>query len=84
MTAVDQAAHRTNLIGLHEALPDLVPQHLGKFALVIGGKVVNLFETNREALLAARASRQDDQASVMRVDPQPADLGFLDCADYPR
>lgn len=58
--------------------------HEGEFAVLVGGKIVSFHATNSEALGEAWRTYGAGAFSVTRVEGCPAEMGFADCADYPR
>ncbi len=76
--------HRRNFEALVRLPKSEFQINLGKFALVRDGHVISYFDTNRAALTDAHSRFRDGRYSVMRVEPQPVDMGFADCAAYPR
>ena len=59
-------------------LPTFLPAHRGKFALMRDGKVVEFFDTARDAHVAGRELfKQDGLYSVQEVVDTPVDLGFF-------
>lgn len=76
--------HRVNFEALQKLSGPIFQSNLGKFALIRDGNIVSYFDTNRAALGEGRARYADGRFSVMRVEPQLVDMGFADCAAYPR
>lgn len=77
------SVHVVNLMALSNLPQEEVEAHRGEFALMHNGVVESYHETKREALKAASAKYRRGQFSVQRVEPQPIDMGFTDCAAYP-
>ena len=75
--------HVQNLQALKRLSAAQIGEHLGQYALFVQGRVQQYFNSNREALRTAVKHYALGEFSVLRVEPQPADTGFLDCADYP-
>lgn len=84
MQAKRQATHHILNYGafLEISQEDLVT-HQGQFVLIANGQIVGFFPSNREALHEAYQRGLADTFSVLRVEPQPSDMGFFDCANYP-
>lgn len=76
--------HLVNLRAFLHLPEGEIQQHLGEYALFVEGRVTAYFPSNREALRVALQAHEIGEFSVLRVEPQPVDLGFLDCADYSR
>ena len=77
MTRQEEEVHR-NYEAFEAQLPALVQAHGGKFALMRDGKIVELFDTVRDAYLAGRALFEADGVfSVQEVVSGPVDLGFF-------
>jgi hypothetical protein len=70
--------HRANAEALARLPSAEIDSHLFEYAVLVDGAVRGYFKTNREAILTARRDFQHDLFSVRRVEPQPADLGFVD------
>lgn len=60
-----------------ELLPNLVKTHGGKFALMREGKVIEFFDTARDAYFAGLKLYPDQMFSVQEVVEIPVDLGFF-------
>ncbi len=76
--------HRQNSVALARLGLGQISDHRGEFAVLVDGQVREYHKTNREAILAARDKYSDVHYSVCKVEPQPADVGFIDLADYHR
>ena len=76
--------HHDNYRAFASELPRILPANFGRFALVVSGVIKGIYDTNREALREAKRSAFSGGASVLRIEPQPAQMGFLDRADDPR
>ena len=66
-----------NYEAFKKQLPDLLEDHLGKFALMRGGKVVEFFDTPRDALLHGQRTFDDNLFSVQEVTEAKVDLGWF-------
>lgn len=80
----DDAHHLQNYSTLLMLNSETLLEQEGRFALVASGEVVDFFDTNREALSEAYSRGLAGKYSVMRVETKPEDMGFFDCANYPR
>lgn len=69
--------HIANSVALTRISNDEFNVHRGEFAILVNGCVHGFHKTNREAILEARRRFPDSHFSVRRVEPQPADLGFI-------
>lgn len=58
-------------------LPQLLQTHAGKFALMRDGKIVEFFDTARDAYVAGQKIHPDGVFSVQRVVEGSVDLGFF-------
>ena len=58
--------------------------HDGEYALFDDGCLIAFYPTNRQAIQSAYQQGLQGKYSVLRVRPQPEDMGFFDCANYPR
>ena len=77
MTRQEEEVHQ-NYEAFAAQLPALVQAHGGKFALMRDGKIVEFFDTVRDAYLAGRALFEADGVfSVQEVVSGPVDLGFF-------
>ena len=66
-----------NYEAFQELLPGLVASHAGKFALMRDGKIVEFFDTARDAQVAGTKLFPDEQFSIQQVIAMPVDLGFF-------
>lgn len=66
-----------NYAAFMKELPQIVQAHSGKFALMHDGKIVQYFDTARDAFLAGQAIYPDGLFSVQHVTEKPIDLGFF-------
>lgn len=78
------SVHITNSMVISRLSGDEVREHFGEYAILVDGRIESFHRTNREALASACAKYRYGQFSVQRVEPQPIDMGFTDCANYPR
>ncbi len=78
------AVHIINSMVIARLSHDELQAHLGEYAVLVDGKIESYHVTNREALASASGKYRYGQFSVQRVEPQPIDMGFTDCASYPR
>lgn len=76
----DEYRHRKNSVALSRLSPLELDQHRGEFAVLIDGEVRSFYKSNREAIIAAREKYGRTHFSVCRVEPLPADVGFIDFA----
>lgn len=61
-----------------EKLPTLLASHQGKFALMRDEKIIEFFDTARDAYVAGQQLFKDDPMfSVQEVVEAPVDLGFF-------
>ena len=58
-------------------LPGLLETDAGRAALMRDGKLVECFDTDRDAFLAGRAMFADGLFSVQRVSDRPVNLGWF-------
>jgi hypothetical protein len=67
-----------NYAAFVKELPALLPTHRGKFALMRERKIVQYFDTARDAHVAgAELYKADGLYSVQEVTDVPADLGYF-------
>lgn len=79
---IEESTHIVNLISLQSLSIDELKDHWGEYALMKDGKISGFFSSNRDALIAANEKNMKHGTfSIQLVSNQPADLGFLDCAD---
>lgn len=64
-----------------ECVANLVPQHLGKFALLRDAKIVHMYISAGEAIFAGHNKFQDGVFSIQEVTDRPLDLGFFSHAN---
>ena len=75
-TGKEQATH-ASFEAFQKCLPDLMARHAGKFALIRSGRIVEFFDTPRDALIFARVQYKDDLYCVQETTGQVADPGWL-------
>ena len=76
--ATDQEAEiRQNFHYFQGVVGGLMASHAGKYALLHGRGIVDLFARPLEALEAGHAQFADGLFSVQRVIDRPFDLGFM-------
>jgi hypothetical protein len=82
-TTADSIAQQTaeqvsrNYEAFREILPTLLPEHLGKFALMKDGSVVDLFDTAIEAFTAGKERFGVGHFSMQKIIDRPVDLGYF-------
>ena len=57
-------------------LPDLLKEHGGKYALMRQGKLVQVLDTARDAMVVGHAQFEDGLFSVQEITDRAVDLGF--------
>ena len=81
--AEDSIAQRTaaqvslNYEAFHKLLPDLLPQNLGKFALMSDGSVVGIFDDAMGAYAAGNSQFGLGNFSMQKIIDRPVDLGYF-------
>ncbi len=68
---------RANYDAFAAALPDLLPQHRGKFAAYRHRSLVGIFESFKEALNYCTSEYGDHLFSIQEITAEPLDLGWL-------
>lgn len=58
-------------------LPEILDAHRGKFALMRDQKILDYFDTARDAFLAARGQSADNRFSIQEVTDEQLDLGYF-------
>lgn len=76
MTSKEQVINK-NFEAFQLLLPNLLQQHLGKYALLRDEKVVNFFDSIGDAVRYAKAQYDDDLYSVQLVTNEVEDLGYF-------
>ena len=66
-----------NYEAFNEKLPDLLPEHRGKVALMKDGQVVGIFDTTLAAYVAGQAQFGMGNFSMQKIIDQPIDLGYF-------
>jgi hypothetical protein len=66
-----------NFAFFQQELPQLLPGHGGKFALIRDCKITGFYDTAQDALTAGAQLYQDDLFSIQRVTEEIGDLGFF-------
>lgn len=72
-----QAEVDKNFEAFQRLLPELIETHHGKFALMRGKKIVQIFDTVHDAVVFAKEKFEDDLFSVQKITNQAADLGIF-------
>jgi hypothetical protein len=68
---------RRNYEAFVQKLPELLPVHRGKFALMHDTNIVEFFDTAADAFRAGRKLYTEGRFSIQEVTDAMADLGFL-------
>ena len=71
-----------NFESFQKELPELLKTHRGKYALIRDEKVVEFFDSVRDALIYGRDNFSDEAYSVQKVTDTPEDLGYFSYAVY--
>ena len=72
-----QAEVDKNFEAFQKLLPELIETHNGKFALMRGEKIVQIFDSVHDAVVFAKEKYDDDLFSVQKITNQAADLGIF-------
>ena len=72
-----QAEVDKNYEAFQKLLPKLIEEHNGRFALMRGEKVEQIFDSIHDAVVFAKEKYDDDLFSVQEITEQIADLGFF-------
>ncbi|MFQ5915526.1 MAG: hypothetical protein ACE5JS_20340 [Nitrospinota bacterium] len=72
-----QAEVDKNYEAFRQLLPELLKEHKGKFALLRHQKLVQTFDSARDAVVFAEAQFSDGLYSVQEISEDVADLGFF-------
>lgn len=70
-----------NYAAFQASVANLAKDHEGKFALMCGGKVVEIFEHLVDAVVAGHSRYGDGMFSIQEVTTKPLDLGFFSHAN---
>ncbi len=73
-----------NFKAFEAKLNDLIDQHEGRWALLRDGSVIEIFDTARDAHIAAWKIFDDERFSVQEISKVPVDLGFYSYAGNTR
>ncbi len=73
-----------NFKAFETKLNDLIDKYAGKWALLRDGSVVEIFDTARDAHIAAWKIFDDERFSVQEISKAPVDLGFYSYAGNTR
>lgn len=60
-----------------EILPDLLEQHRGRYCLLRDRKIVEIFDTARDAYICGTKMFADERFSIQEVTDVPVDLGIF-------
>lgn len=66
-----------NYRAFRKRLPDILREHRNKFALMRDAKIVDFFDTSRDAFVAGSNMYADGRFSIQEVTDQAVDLGYL-------
>lgn len=72
-----QAEVDKNYEAFQKLLPGLTQEHNGRFALMRGEKVVNIFDSVHDAVVFAKEKYDDDLFSVQEITERIVDMGFF-------
>ena len=61
-------------------LPELLLKHENQYVLMRNGSVESIFDTMRDAVVAASKLFDDDLYSVQKITDEPVNLGFFSYA----
>jgi hypothetical protein len=73
-----------NLAQFLLALPTLVPEHEGKYALLRHGQVIEFYRTAVDAQIAGNQRYDDNMFSIQLVKNSPEELGYFSSALHTR
>ena len=68
-----------NYIAFQKALPGIMQQQAGRFALMRHSEIVDFFDTAIDAVTAAKRLYEDGEFSIQEVTQTPVNLG---CFSY--
>jgi hypothetical protein len=77
MSILKQEQVDRNYQAFQALLPDLVASQAGKFALMRDDKIIEFFDTARDAQVAGAKLFPDELFSIQQVIAMPVDLGFF-------
>lgn len=66
-----------NYRAFRKRLPDILNEHRNKFALMRDARIVDFFDTSRDAFVAGANIYADGRFSIQEVTDQAVDLGYL-------
>lgn len=69
-----------NYAAFERVLPDIMQQHAGRFALMRDAKIVDFYDTARDAVTAGACLYEDGEFSVQEVTQTPVNLGYFSYA----
>ncbi len=78
------AVHSKNNAAFLRLDRSIFKKHYGEFALLADGELCDFFKTINDALDRAAELGHRGKYSIMRVESQPIDMGFFDCAAHSR
>ncbi len=67
---------RRNYEALQKQLPGLLESHRGKFALMRNGKIVEFFDSARDAAIYGQKEFEDRLFSIQEITDRDVDLGY--------
>lgn len=69
-----------NYAAFERVLPDIMQQYAGRFALMRDAKIVDFYDTARDAVTAGTCLYEDGEFSVQEVTQTPVNLGYFSYA----
>ncbi len=66
-----------NYEAFQKLLPELIAEHNGRFALMRGEKVEQIFDSVHDAVVFAKDKYDDDLFSVQEITERIVDMGFF-------
>lgn len=79
-TMATQEQLKQNYDAFVEKLPELLPLHGGKFALMHDSEIIEFYDSARDAYVAGTKAYPDNEFSIQEVADRAANLGFLSYA----
>ena len=69
-----------NYAAFERALPEIMQQHAGRFALMRNAEIIAFYDTARDAITAGEHLYEDGEFSIQEVTMTPVNLGYFSYA----
>ena len=78
--SASQATIDKNYAAFEKALPEIIQQNPGRFALMRNAEIIAFYDTARDAITAGQHLYEDGEFSIQEVTMTPVNLGYFSYA----